>query len=409
MNKAIKCGKLFDATDGSVGENKVILIEGERIKEVVDAAGFTNAEGCELIDLSDKFVMPGLVECHVHVSETGAPDTFKINATQMIGDGTLVGLKNVQTQLMAGFTTLRNCGSPGFLDVSLKNAINNGLVSGPRIVASGSCIGTTGGHADSHFNPYIKTVYDMIDGQVVDGPDQAMRAARFVIKYGADVVKFMSTGGITTIGTSLGAQQLTFEEARALVEVAEMYGATSATHAHSAAGIKTAVRAGVTSIEHGTIMDDECVELMVEKGTYLSPTIIASRRMIERGVEAGMPAYALEKVKQIGQHHQNSFSKCLKAGVKIVFATDAGSPCNPHGDQYDEFGYLCEFGMTPVQALTAATRTGAQLLQMWDDIGSVTAGKYADIIAVDGNPTVNVMDVAKNCFVMKGGEVYKQN
>ncbi len=406
MDKAIKCGKLFETTDGSVSENKVILIKDDRIEAVVNLSEF-NDENYEVIDLSHKFVMPGLVECHVHISEFGASETFKTNATQLIGDGTLIGLKNAQTQLMAGFTTLRNAGSPGFLDVSLKNAINKGLFCGPRIVASGSCIGSTGGHADSHYGLHIKTIYEMVDGQIADGPDGLRRAARFVIKYGADVVKFMSTGGVTTAGTTLGAQQFTYDEMRAIIEVAEMYGVTTATHAHGTEGIKTAIKAGVTSIEHGTIMDDECVELMVKKGTYLTPTIITSKRMIERGVEAGIPPFAMEKAKQAASYHEKSFRKCLDAGVSIVFGTDAGSPCNPHGDQYDEFQYLCDFGMTPVQALIAATRTGAQLLRMWDMIGSITAGKFADIIAVDGDPSKNVMDVAKNCFVMKGGTIYK--
>ncbi len=406
MRKAIKCGKLFNSVDGTVSENQIVLIEGERIQEVLDASSFRE-EDCEVIDLSDKFVMPGLIDCHVHISEFGAPDTFRITATQLVGDALLMGLKNAQAQLQAGFTTLRNQGSPGFIDVSLKKAFNSGMYDGPRIVASGSCIGSTGGHADSHYNPYLQTVHDIIDGMVVDGADQAMRAARFVIKYGADVVKFMATGGVTTMGTTVGAQQLTFEEMRAMCQVAEMYGVTSSTHAHGTNGIKTAVKAGVTSIEHGTIMDDECVELMVEHGTYLTPTIIAFRRMLERGEEEGIPPHAMEKAKKAGMHHQESFRKCLDAGVSIVFGTDSGSPCNPHGKQHDEFKYMCEFGMTPVQALTAATRTGAHLVRMWDDIGSVTSGKYADVIALDGNPLEHIEDMAKVCFVMKGGKVYK--
>jgi imidazolonepropionase-like amidohydrolase len=409
MNKAIKCGKLFNSKDGTVAENQIILTDGEYIKCVVNAwelpEGFLS--GYELIDLGDKFVMPGLVECHVHISEFGAPETFKTNATFLPGDPALMGLKNAGAQLMAGFTTLRNCGSPGFIDVSLKNAINSGMFAGPRIVASGSCIGSTGGHADSHYGLHIKTQNEYIDGQIADGPDGARRAARFVIKYGADLVKFMSTGGVTTARTTLGAQQFTYDEMRAMIEVAEMYGVTTATHAHGTSGIKTAVKAGVTSIEHGTIMDDECVELMVKKGTYLTPTIIAFKQIFKHGAAAGMPPFALEKTRQAGEYHEVSFRKCRDAGVKIVFGTDAGSPCNPHGNQYDEFKYMCEFGMTPRETLIAATKTGSELLRMQNSIGSIDAGKYADVIAVSGNPIENIEDMAKNCFVMKSGEIYK--
>jgi len=406
MKKAIKCGKLFDSVEGSILESKVIIIDGAKIEAVIPAGEFQGGE-YEVIDLSDKFVMPGLIDCHMHLSSAGLASSLLERLVSTHGDLALACLKNAQKHLLAGFTTVRNCGTAGFSDVAAKKAIDRGDFFGPRILACGPAIGSTGGHADSHYNPHI-TVHDSGDQSlIVDSPDSARKAARHLVKHGADLLKFMATGGVMSMGTTLGAQQLTYDEMRAICEVGEMYGVHSATHAHGTNGIKDAVRAGVTSIEHGMIMDEECVELMLKHGTYLSPTIIAAKRIVDNGIEAGIAEYAVNKAKQAISNHEWGFRKCLEAGVPIVFGTDCGTPFNLNGEQYDEFTYLTEFGMSNIQALLAATQTSAKLIRMWDELGSVTAGKYADIVAVSGNPSANIKDIENVSFVMKGGVVYK--
>jgi imidazolonepropionase-like amidohydrolase len=351
--------------------------------------------------------MPGLIDCHMHLASEGAPNAFMERVTSTIGDMALRGVLNAQKHLYAGFTTIRNMGTGGFADVSVKKAINAGKFDGPRIVASGPSIGSTGGHADSHYNPYLLSAEHTDINAIVDSPDAARKTARYVIKHGADVVKFMATGGVMSMGTTLGAQQLTYDEIRAMCEVAEMYGVHTATHAHGTNGIKAAVKAGVNSVEHGMIMDEECVELMAKMGTYLSPTIIAAKRIVDNGVASGIQEYAVNKAKQALEKHEWGFRKCLESGVTIVFGTDCGTPFNKHGEQFDEFTYLTEFGMTNEQALTAATKNAAKLLRLWDSVGSLCPGKYADIAAFDGNPMENIKDITKGCFVMKGGKVYR--
>ena len=407
MKKAIKCGKLFDAVEGKVVESKVIIVDGKKIEAVIPTGEFSG-DGYEVIDLSSKFVLPGLIDCHMHLGSSGAANSMVERLISTHGDLALISMTNAQKHLMAGFTTVRNCGSAGFTDVAVRNAINKGDFCGPRVLACGPAIGSTGGHTDMNYNPHI-TVHESGDQSlIVDSPDAARRAARYVIKHGANLIKFMATGGVMSRGTTIGAQQLTYDEIRAICEIGEMYGAHTATHAHGTNGIKDAVKAGVTSVEHGMIMDEECVELMVKKGTFLSPTIIAAKRIVDNGIEAGIADYAVAKAKQAISTHEWGFRKCLEAGVPIVFGTDCGTPFNLHGEQYDEFTYLMDFGMNNTQAILAATQNAAKLLRMWDEIGSVCAGKFADIVAVDGDPMNNIKDMEKMSFIMKDGMVYKK-
>lgn len=404
MKTAIKCGKLFNPNTKKVEENRVVIIDGEVVSEIVSLTGFTG-DGFNVIDLLDKFVMPGLIDAHVHSGMNGDGDNTVRTVQSTIGEMALYGLKNVQSDLFAGFTTVRDCGSNDFTDVAIRNAINKGDFIGPRMMVAGKSMGSTGGHPDSHYRP------DLVEmggkHHIIDGADSARHAARYNLKYGANFLKFMATGGVMSLGTTVGAQQLTFEEMSAIVEIANMYGVHTATHAHGTNGIKAAVRAGVTSVEHGMILDDEAIDLMLEHGTYLTPTIIAAERIVVNGHKFGVQPWAIEKAKQVLSTHEAGFRKCLARGVKISFGTDAATPCNYHGKQAYEFELLQNFGMHTADALVAATKTNSELLRMNDKIGSLDAGKYADIVAFSENPLDNVKTMTNCVFVMKGGAVIK--
>ena len=407
MKKLIKCGKLFNSCDGTVSENMAILVDGARIEEVTPLSAWDGkpTEGLEIIDLSTMFVSPGMIDAHMHLATNGEPDGALEEVMRTVGSCTLKALRNVQSDLMAGFTSVRSMGDMGYIDVALRCEIDAGTVWGPRIMAAGPCIGSTGGHADSHFSPYVDI--SIPGGIAVDGPDETRKAARTVLKYGADFIKFMSTGGVMSRGTEVGAQQLTFDEIRAIVEIAEMYGVITATHAHGTNGIKAAVRAGVTTVEHGMIMDEEAVDLLLEKGTYLVPTIIAANNIIVNGVAAGIPQFMVDKAKQVLDRHEWGFRRCMEFGVKICFGTDAATPFNYHGKQAYEFQLMENFGMSTDKSLTAATKTNAQMMRKWDSVGSVEAGKFADIIAFENDPLKDAKEFMDCAFVMKGGHVYK--
>ena len=273
MKKVIKCGKFFSSVDESVKENIGVVIEGNKIIEIAPISDIKLAD-VEIIDLSDKFVMPGLIDAHMHVNLSGQTDILPVFSGSTIGDLTLASYVNAKKDLMAGFTTIRDEGGFGFSDVALKNAINKGIVDGPRMLVSGEAIGSTGGHADSSLSPYVTGKSSL--GTVIDSPDEGRKAARYNFKYGADQIKVMATGGVLSFGDDPGCPEMTFEEMKAILDVANSRGHISSAHAHGAGGIKMAIKAGITSIEHGMMMDEECIDMMVENGTYLIPTIIAA-------------------------------------------------------------------------------------------------------------------------------------
>ncbi len=402
MKTAIKCGRLFNSQDGTVSENMLVVVDGKKIAEVIPCPENISPE-YKVIDLSDSFVMPGLIDAHVHLGSTGHNDPY--SASQgLLGDMVCTALENAKTDLMAGFTTVRDCGSQGFVNVSVKRAIAAGRFPGSRVYASGGGISSTGGHADSHFSPYIST--NLHPGPA-DGPYEARRLARYNLKYGADFIKVMATGGVMSLGTTVGSQQLTQDELDAICEIARMYGVHTAAHAHGTDGIKAAARAGITSIEHGMMLDDEAIDLFLEHGTYHTPTIIAAERIIVCGPDMGLQGWMIDKAKQVYERHEWGIREGLKRGVKHTFGTDSGTPSNFYGKQGYEFELMCKFGFTPVQALTAATKTNAELLSATDTLGSVEAGKLADIVAFKGDPLKDIT-VMKDCaFVMKEGVVYK--
>jgi len=398
----IRCGKLFTAADNSVCENATLVVENGLIAEVV-TGGLDAPEGARVIDLSEKFVMPGLMDAHVHVTMSGEPDMSGMQ-TMKIGDYALTGLVNARKDLYSGFTSLRDEGAFGFADVSIRNAINRGMFSGPRMLVSGVPLGSTGGHVDSHYNPYIKGETAL--GVVIDSPDEGRMRARYTFKYGADQVKIMATGGVMSYGDEPGAPELTYEEMKAILDVANSRGRLSSAHAHGAQGIKNAIRAGISSIEHGMMIDDEGIEMLAASGVYLVPTIIAAWQIIESGVAKGVPAYAVEKAKICLEHHGENLRKMIARGVKIAFGTDAGTPFNLHGQQTLEFELMVRYGFSPLQALVAATRTNAELFR-WSQAGTLEKGKFADVTACDASPLDDITAMRSVSFVMKGGEVIR--
>ncbi|HJA36287.1 MAG TPA: amidohydrolase family protein [Firmicutes bacterium] len=403
MKTAILCGKLFDSQNNQVLTDKVIIVEDKAICDVIDRREFAENPDMEVIDLSNLFVTPGLIDLHVHSGMNGEGNDRMGLLQHTVGELTLYSLKNVQQDLYAGFTTIRDCGSQAFVSVAIRDAINKGDFIGPRMFVSGYSMGSTGGHADSHYAP--GTYNPAEERPIIDGPDSARKAARYNLKHGADFLKFMATGGVMSKGTTVGSQQLCDDEIAAIIEIAHMYGVHTATHAHGTNGIKAAVRAGVTTVEHGMILDEEAIELMLEHGTYLTPTIIAAERICAKGPEMGLIPWMVDKANQVLSHHEWGFRQCLERGVKITFGTDAATPFNFHGKQGYEFELLQKFGMDPHKALIAATMTNAEVLGIKDQVGSLEKGKLADICAWKCDPAEDVKTMTDCQFVMKEGQV----
>ncbi len=397
----IKAGRLVDVRNGRVLTDQAILIEGDRIKEVGPAQAVSShaPASARVIDLSNSTVLPGLIDCHTHL-------TFDPNHTGYAGLSisipreALYGAKNAKVTLEAGFTTVRNVGAGGYSDVALRDAIEAGDVPGPRIDAAGPGIGVTGGHFD---NSLLAPEFHFSRESIADGLPAVMAKVREEVKYGADVIKISATGGVLSKGDSPEATQFSDEEIRAIVIEAHRLGRKVAAHAHGAAGIKQAVLAGVDSIEHGSFIDDEAIRLMKEKGTYLVPTVYLMDWFVENYQRMRVPEFMVEKAKIVMPAARQNIARAFKAGVKVAFGTDAA--VYPHGLNAREFAVMVKLGLTPMQSIQAATVNAADLLGWSDRIGSIEAGRFADIIAVSGDPLTDVSVLEHVAFVMKGGQV----
>jgi len=403
----IYCGQLIDVKKSEVQKEMTIIVQGNKIQDVIK--GYSPATAADkIIDLKSKTVMPGLIDMHVHIEhETKkgqAIDKFVLNPADIAFESS----KYANITLMAGFTTVRDLGGTG-VNISLRNAIANGFVVGPRIFTAGKSIATTGGHADPT-NGYRKDLMGNpgpAEG-VINGPEDAYKAVRQRYKDGSDCIKITATGGVLSQAKDGTNAQFTEEEIRAIVSAAKDYGFKVAAHAHGAEGIKRAIRGGVNSIEHGTYMDDEGMKLMKQFGTWYVPTIIAGKAT---GDSAKIPGYYSDivtpKALAVGPNIQATFAKAYKAGVKIAFGTDAG--VYAHGKNWMEFVYMTEAGMPILEAIHCATVNASELLGESTRLGSIETGKLADIIAVDGDPTKDVKVMGKVKFVMKEGVVYKND
>ena len=398
---------MIDGTGSPPITNAAVVVTDDRIVAVGSAASVAVPAGARVIDLGDVTLLPGFIDAHTHIiSRTlGDPLADLAVVKDYASYGAIAGVANARSTLMAGFTTIRVVGAPNFDDMALRQAITDGRVPGPRMENAGHAIGITGGHCDENgFRPGLIQL-GPADG-VADGPEQIRAAVRYQVKSGADVIKMCATGGVLSEGDAVGVTQYTYEEMKALVDEATKLGRKVAAHAHGTDGIKIAVRAGVSSIEHGSFLDEEGARMMAQRGTFLVPTMMAGEAVelfAKNGVLKGLRA---EKALAAGAAMRNATKIAVANHVQIALGTDAG--VIPHGTNAREFGLMVEWGgLTPMAALMAGTMNGAKLLG-WDArVGSLAPGKFADIVAVPGNPLADIHVTERVNFVMKGGVVYK--
>ena len=401
----IHCGQLIDVKTGQVMKEMSIVVEGNKITDVIK--GYTVAGKTDkLVDLKNKTVMPGLIDCHVHLEEETNPNKYLQEFTMNPPDIAFQSVVFADRTLMAGFTTVRDLGGSG-VNIALRKAIAKGLVKGPRVFTAGKAIATTGGHADPT-NGYRSDLMGdpgPLDG-VVNGADECRKAVRQRYKEGSDLIKITASGGVLSVAKSGENPQFTEEEIKAIIVTAKDYGFKVAAHCHGAEAMKRAIRAGVSSIEHGTYMDDEAIALFKQYGVYYVPTITAGKSVADSAKHPGYyPDLVTPKALAIGPKIQNTFAKAYKAGVKIAFGTDAG--VYAHGKNWMEFIYMTEAGMPAIEAIQSATVAASDLIGVSDMIGSIEKGKLADIIAVDGDPAIDIKAMGRVKFVMKDGVIYK--
>lgn len=402
----IQSGKIVDTKTGKVLNEKTIVVSGNKIKSIEN--GFVQPKNANdsLIDLRNMTVLPGLTDMHVHLESETNPNKYLERFVDNPADAAYNSVGFANTTLMAGFTTVRDLGGSG-VNISLRDAINKGKIVGPRIFTSGKSLATTGGHADptSGMNDALVGDPGPMDG-VVNGPLEAKKAVRQRYKNGADLIKITATGGVLSVAKSSSNPQFTIEEIKAITETAKDYGFHVAAHAHGDEGMQRAIKGGVKTIEHGTLMSEETMRMMKENDTYLVPTIAAGKYVSEKAlIENFYPEMVVPKALEIGPKIQNTFGKAYKLGVPIAFGTDAG--VFEHGKNGKEFFYMVEAGMPAMEAIQSATIVPAKILNMETESGQLAPGFFADIIAVNEDPTKNIKTMENVQFVMKEGKVYK--
>ena len=401
----LHCGTIYDTETGSLVTEKTIIVHEQRIKSVEN--GYVSGTDADtVIDLKDKFVLPGLIDMHVHIEGEYNAQSYMKEFTQNEADVALESTVYAKRTLMAGFTTVRDLGGTG-VNVALRNAINKGAVAGPRIFTAEKALATTGGHADPTNGRRNDLMGDPGPKEgVINSIDDAKKAVRQRYKNGADVIKITATGGVLSVAKSGQNPQFTLEEIKAITETAKNYGFTVAAHAHGDEGMKIAVLGGVNTIEHGTLMEEETMDLMIKNKCYLIPTISAGKQVAEKALIPGFfPEVVAKKALEIGPRHMATMAKAYKKGVPMGFGTDAG--VFPHGKNAIEFGYLLEAGIPVKESLKQATVVNAKLLGMEKELGKIKVGYMADIIAVEEHPDANVKTLENVVFVMKEGHVYK--
>jgi imidazolonepropionase-like amidohydrolase len=405
---ALRAARLIDGTGAAPLKNAIIIVANNKISVVGDATSVRIPSGVRVIDLGDVTLLPGFIDAHTHLvgRVLGDSEGDMAAVRDYESFGAILGVVHARDTLMAGFTSVRNVGASGqFGDMALRKAINEGWTPGPRMETAGHAIGITGGHCDENgFKPGVLQL-GPIDG-VANGPEEIRAAVRYQIKYGADVIKTCATGGVLSEGDAVGATQYSFEELKALVDEANKLDRKVAAHAHGLEGIKLAVRAGVSSIEHGSFLDEEAARMMAERGTFLVPTLMAgeaAERAAKNGVLKGLRA---EKAFAAAAAMRRGIKIAVANKVQIALGTDAG--VIPHGTNAREFFLMVEWGgMSPMESIIAGTMNGAKLLGWDKNLGSLTPGKWADIVAVSGDPLKDIHAMERVVFVMKNGVIYK--
>jgi imidazolonepropionase-like amidohydrolase len=401
----IYCGRLIDPKSAQVLTEMSVVVTGNSVTDVKKGY-MAAAAGDKTIDLKNRTVMPGLIDAHVHLESETSPNAQLNKFTQSTADIAFQSTVYAKTTLMAGFTTVRDVGGSG-VNIALRNAIRKGIVVGPHVYTAGKIISSTGGHGDPTHG-YRNGLYaePSVTETVADGKEECIKAVRQMYKEGADLIKITASGGVLSLEKDGSGAQFSDEELKAIITTAKDYGMPVAAHAHGAEAIKRAIRAGVTSIEHGTMMDDEAIGLFKQYGVWYVPTIIAGKSVADSAKKPGyFPAIIAQKALAIGPIIQGTFAKAYKAGVKIAFGTDAG--VYAHGKNWMEFVYMTEAGMPALEAIKCATVNAAELIGISDKAGTIEPGKWADIVAVEGDPTKDIHAMGQVRFVMKEGVVYK--